>query len=393
MKINKINLLSFLLMFFNIFLAFPFLVISILKKKESIFLISLFLGVMGFYFVPANDGYDIARYYRTFFDEIYRRTFFENQGGVVVENLVNVLVYLKLPPNLLPFISAFITYYFLLKTFQNYINKNNTSSFNYIFLFFMSYISIPIIGYTGIRSWMATSIFIFSILNQKNNYLRHFLIVVSVCIHTSMLIPGLIFYFSLFFEKEIKYNKILILFSIFLGIVLTPNNFINLIVEINKLDIIYISPSYILGKWGIGFIETRNTLISKLINSILLNLRFIIIFYFNVFLDKNTLKVDYKKRNFIILFSCCCFTLYRYFIFWERYTNILILIIFFISSSNYYKNNNIKYKIFNIFIMLYFILNLLYDLKKYYMCFFISYNNILKLSLTNMILKILDNYF
>ena len=75
MKINKVNIVSFSMMFINVFLSLPILIISIYKKKESIFLISLFLAVLGFFFVPANESYDIARYYQTFIDEIYRKSF------------------------------------------------------------------------------------------------------------------------------------------------------------------------------------------------------------------------------------------------------------------------------------------------------------------------------
>lgn len=393
MKINKVNAVSFSTMFINAFLSLPILIINIYKKKESIFLISLFLAVLGFFFVPENEKYDIARYYQTFVDEIYRKSFFENQGGVIAEYLVNILVYLKLPPNFLPFISAFGSYYFLLKTFELSIDKHTISNLNYLILFFISYISIPIIGYTGIRSLFAAAIFIFGVLKEKNKYMRLIYLIFSIFIHTSMLIPVTIFYFCiLFLKKKIKYSRGLIFVSIFLGILLTPNNFIYLIDNINKLNIIYIYPNYILGKWGMGFMETKPTLISKLINYTLLYLRFVIVFYFNIFMCEKNKKNNFAKENFILLFSCFCFILYRYFIFWERYTNILIFIMYFVSISKCIKKQKIKYNLFGIIITTYFILNLIYDLKRYYICFYISYSNPFKISIFNMIIETLKNY-
>lgn len=394
MKINKVNIVSFSMMFINVFLSLPILIISIYKKKESIFLISLFLAVLGFFFVPANESYDIARYYQTFIDEIYRKSFFESQGGIIAEYLVNILVYLKLPPNFLPFISAFVSYYFLLKTFELSVNKKKISNLNYTILFLLSYISIPIIGYTGIRSLSATAIFIFAVLKEKNKYMRLIYLIFSIFIHTSMLIPVTIFYFCvLFLKKRVKYSKSLTFIFIFLGILLTPNNFLYLIDNINKLNIIYIYPNYILGKWGMSFMEAKPTLISKLTNYTLLFLRFVIVFYFNIFIYEKNKKNNFVKENFILLFSCFCFTLYRYFIFWERYTNILILMIYFISISKCIKKLRIKYNLFGIVIIIYFTLNLIYDLKRYYMCFYVSYSNLFKISIFNMIIEILKNYF
>ena len=392
MRINKINILSFALMFVNVFLSLPILILNIYRKKESIFLISLFLATLGFFFIPADEKYDIARYYQTFIDETYRKSFFETQGGIIVEYLVNILVYLKLPPNFLPFISAFTSYYFLLNTFQKSINKNKISNLNYLILFFISYISIPIIGYTGIRSLPATALFIFAIMKEKNKYIKLVYLIFSIFIHTSMLIPVSIFYFCvLFFKKEIKYNKSLIFISVLIGILLTPNNILNIINNINELNIIYISPNYILGKWGMDYMKSRNTFISKTINYILLNLRLLIILYFNLFLYEK--KKKQVNKNFILLFSCFCLVLYRYFIFWERYTNILILIMYFMSISNCIKKLKIKYNLFGIIIVIYFILNLIYDLKRYYMCFYISYSNSFKISIFNIIIEILKNYF
>lgn len=258
----------------------------------------------------------------------------------------------------------------------------------------MSYISIPIIGYTGIRSLSATAIFIFAVLKEKNKYMRLIYLIFSIFIHTSMLIPVTIFYFCvLFLKKRVKYSKSLTFIFIFLGILLTPNNFLYLIDNINKLNIIYIYPNYILGKWGMSFMEAKPTLISKLTNYTLLFLRFVIVFYFNIFIYEKNKKNNFVKENFILLFSCFCFTLYRYFIFWERYTNILILMIYFISISKCIKKLRIKYNLFGIVIIIYFTLNLIYDLKRYYMCFYVSYSNLFKISIFNMIIEILKNYF
>ena len=388
---NKLNIIIISLMFGNIFLSLPVSLYSIYKKKESIFTISLFLAILGFYFIPETNDYDIARYFLIFEDEICRQEFFTSDGGIILKYVIKFLIYLKLPKNMLPFISAFVSYYFLLKVFEKSIDKKNVSNLTYFSLFIISYISIPIIGYTGMRFLPATAIFIFAIIVEKNKYIRLVYMIFSILIHTSILVPVLIFYFCKFFlKKRIRFNKILILTSIFLGAFLEPYKLLNLFNEINKFNIIYISPNYILGKWGMGFIESRITLISKLVNYILLYLRFIIIFLFNIFFYNNKNNKNFIKKNFILLFSCFCFMLYRYFTFWERYTNILIFIIYF---TIILKNiRSIKYNLFKFMIIIYFFLNLIYDLRKYYICFYISYNNILKISIIDMLIEIIKNY-
>ena len=391
MKINKINILAFALMFINAFLSLPVLILNIYKKKESICLISLFLAILGFFFISSDNTYDIARYYLTFTDEVYRKSFFEKQGGVIAEYLVNILLYLKLPPNLLPFISAFISYYFLLKTFKISINERKKEKIIYLFLFFLTYISIPIIGYTGIRFIPAISIFIFGVFCKKK-YNKIFFPILSVFIHTSMLIPVLIFYFcEMFLRNNIKIFKVLIVFSLLMGILISPNTLVYFINKFNELNIIYVNPNYIVGYWGMEYIKSRNTLASKIVYYLLFMLEFLIIIFFNIFIYK---KVKKRNKNLILFLSCFSLILYRYSTFWGRYTMILILLIFFITLEEFFKKQKNKYNILMFLISFYFIINLLYDIKKYWLSLYISYYyKFFTVSFLNLILKILENYF
>ena len=141
-----------------------------------------------------------------------------------------------------------------------------------------------------------------------------------------------------------------------------------------------------------GFIETKPTLISKLINYTLLYLRFVIVFYFNIFMCEKNKKNNFAKENFILLFSVFVLFYIGILFFGERYTNILIFIMYFVSISKCIKKQKIKYNLFGIIITTYFILNLIYDLKRYYICFYISYSNPFKISIFNMIIETLKNY-
>lgn len=55
MKLNKNNLIIVILIFLNNFLGLPVILFNIYKKKESVFLIALFMGILGYYFIPSND--------------------------------------------------------------------------------------------------------------------------------------------------------------------------------------------------------------------------------------------------------------------------------------------------------------------------------------------------
>lgn len=49
MRINKINFIIFISLFINNLVAFPLIIINILKKRESILLIALFISIFAFF--------------------------------------------------------------------------------------------------------------------------------------------------------------------------------------------------------------------------------------------------------------------------------------------------------------------------------------------------------
>ena len=394
MKINKINIFSFVLMFINIFLSLPILILNIYRKKESIFLISLFLAILGFYFIPATEGYDIANYYKIFDNQSLQENMSNYHNDFYAEYLIKFLIYMNLPKNFLAFTSAFISYYFLLKSYTIVINKNNISKISYIFLFFFTYISIPIIGYTGVRFLPATAIFTFAVLNKKK-WIRLFFPIVSILIHSSFLLCTFLFYFCIFFcRKKRRLYIFFIIFSFILGILLNEKVILEIIRKINELDVIYISPgTYISGKWGAGFIESRGSYISKVTNYIFWGLKILLLVYSNILFYR--IKFNQKNfvlNNFILSLSCFCLIFYRYFTIFDRFSNVIIVIIYFIFIPKYLIKKY-KYNILGSLFFIYFFLSLLYDLKRYYLCFYISYSNLIKISIFNILVKVLENYF
>lgn len=395
-KINKINIFSFVLMLVNAFLALPILLLNIYKKKESLLLISLFLAMLGFFFVPATENYDIARYYQMFENEVLRKSAFNYQNDFYAEYLIKFLIYFNLPKNFLAFTSAFISYYFLLKCYVITLDKDkkNVTNFSYMFLFSFTYISIPIIGYTGIRFLPALAIFAFGVLSKKR-WTQLLFPIIAILIHSSFVLCTFLFYFCIFFcRKKIKVYIFFIVFSFILGILLNEKVILEVIKEVNRLNIIYISPNnYILGEWGTKFIESRISTTSKIINYIFLGLRVFILIYLNISFYKIKFnKKNFILNNFILALSCFCLIFYRYFTIFERFSNVVIMVGYFIFISKYLIKKKYKYNILGSIFFIYFFLNMLYDLRRYYLCFYLSYNNLFKISIFNILVKIIENY-
>lgn len=395
MKIKKSNIFIFMVMIINTFFSLPLILYNVYRKKRMTFLVALFFGVLGFYFMPESDGFDIARYFRTVVDSEYRTIFFRGQKDFFALALVKLLVFFKLPSNYLPAIVGFIVYYFLFKTYRKVIDINNISKYKYFLFFCVTYVSIPLIAYTGIRSVTGLVIFVYSIFNEKK-YVKILGSILVIFIHTSMIVPSVIYLFCLFiFNFEFKYYKQLTIAAMLLGIILTPEFLRNLAIEINKFNIIYISPNYFIGKWGNNYLESIGSFKAMMMNSFFIKFRLVLLLYYNLFIYKKIKQSEnaYTLNNFLLFFSCFCIVIYRYFVFWERYSNIVILGAYFFSiKCKIISSRNLKEKVLLSLIVLYFFLSALYDIRKYYISFYLSYGNIFKISFFNVILNTINNY-
>ena len=164
MKINKNSIITFVFSSINIFLAIPFAVfnIHIQKNKKSYLLLSILIAGVAWYFIPSTEDYDIARYYRSFSNEKLFLATIDYQRDFYTEYFIKFLKKFDLNPKFLAFTSAFITYYFAFKCLIK-IKQDK------LIVYYLGYvfISIPIIGYTGIRFVPAISILVYGLIRKK----------------------------------------------------------------------------------------------------------------------------------------------------------------------------------------------------------------------------------
>ncbi|WP_442902214.1 EpsG family protein, partial [Fusobacterium sp.] len=326
---NKIiiNMVIFISLLINNFLAIPIYIFSILKKRESPFLIGIFFGVLGYYFRPYNDEYDIARYYSFFSDINLREWTFLYQKDIYAEYMVKFLLKYNLPKYFLGFSSAFLVYYFFFSSLRVILSKTEKDK-RYFWYYFVFFITIPIIGYTGIRFYPAVAVFIYSlVLSIQKNKKYIFFMIVAISIHSSILLGVLIFFLNKFILKKIKYDffKVLFVCSIIISFLLTSNNLKKIVEMINNLGIVYISQEYIFGKWGINYLSDFS-LFSKIKNIIFLYYKLLIIIIY-IFLSEEKNEI---KKYIILLGSICCI-FFKFQTLFDRYFYITLFLILIVS--------------------------------------------------------------
>lgn len=333
-------------------------------------------------------NYDIARYYLMFSDKTLRKNTFIYQKDIYAEILMNFLIKYDLSKNLLSFSSAFISYYFLMKSLFIVMKQKNIKNKKY-FIF----LSIPIIEYTGIRFLPAVSIFVYSIiLKYKKNKKAYIVFMISsIFFHSSMILLILLFLINEIIGQKIniKIYKLFFLISLFLGIILNADILDNIIKLINKLGYIYFSPAYTTGNWEVGYLK-RLKLLEGLYyyrQMILLNLKKIVIVAYFLLIKKNNKQID----KYFCMLGILCMSISLFQTPFERYFRVFffLIIIFNVSNkllSKKYKENNIFYLI----VFSYSILILLFDIKDHYYSLFISYSNIIKISLINMLYQVFN---
>lgn len=389
MKIKKINVIIFITMFINVFLAFPLILISIFKKKESPFLIGLFFGVLGFYFEFKNGTGDLGRYYSMFeFSKESREILWNYQKDFYAQFMIESLIKFKLPKNLLAASSAFITYYFLYKSINVFFLKikNNYNGKKRLTIYIFLFILISIVGYTGIRFYPALTVMLYAIILKFKVKDRKYILlsILAIMIHSSMLLPTMLLFldkFYIFCIKNFRKFKIVILLFFLLGTIFDSKNFIYIINFINSLEIIYIHPNYILGIWGERYIE-KFIGISRVIRIyiILSYNKLISLFYIIVVFGKD------KLEQYIALLTLFYFFTQNFFSISERYYSLILIGYYFIiiEKSLYRK----YHMIFFLLIIFNRILITILELKDYLPSFIESYSQLYKISLFNIFIQI-----
>lgn len=386
---TKSNFLIFILMIFNNFLALPFLIRKIYMKKESVFLLALFFAVLGFYFRPFNNMYDIYRYYELFNISKNLEIFLKFSKDKYAEYLIMIIKYFGLPKYFMGFTSAFIVYYFLFTSFfKNLIIKNEKK---YFIAFIIFITSIPILGYTGIRFFPATAIFTYGMVLYINKEKRYILfLIIPIFIHFSLMIPLLFFIiYRLFISKvSISLLKKIAIISFVCGLILNQKIFLEIANSINELygkEII--GTGYIAGKWGDQYLTSFNV-VGVIVNAIIINLRKIILLCYIFILEEKE-----KINKFILIMISFIFLIQHFFIPSERYFFAVyyFILIFNINKLKLSKKNR-KLNIFWVIIILYNFIVLFLDIKGHYLSFILSYSNIFKISILNIFMIYLNTY-
>lgn len=389
------NFFYLLIIFFNNFLAIPFLIVDILKKRNVAINFGVLFFVFGYFYRPLNEKTDLFRYYELFNqNKVIREALFNYQKDIYAEYMINFLIKNNLPKYFLAAISAFITYYFLFKTLELIITRIKLKGVYRVICYIITYLSFSIIGYTGIRFYPAMSLMAYSIIAtyklRKKVYIL--LALLATMIHSSMVVPLVLLVLielKFLYRVNIKIMKLFILISSVLGKLISVRLLSEIATIINQnINLIKISESYISGRWGIEFISHYN-IIGKIVKYYFPFWTFIIIFLlYGIFLlEKN--KIDYFIA-YIIMF---CFMLQNFQTIFFRYSRLTILLI--ITLTIYKIFNGKKYKMIGNIIVLIFllwgVLNLMIDLKDYHLDIYYSYIKVFKISLFGIFKDVLFN--
>lgn len=384
MKVSKKEIFNYYLMFINIFLG-VFLIIDKLKKQKILyFQIAIFFGVLGFYFRPYLEDYDIAGYYRVF-DEIQLLSQYKNyQKDIYATSLISIIYNLNLPRYFLGLISAFIVYYFYYKSLAIIMLQKKT---NYIRNAVLLYLSIPIIGFTGIRFLPAAAICTYGIINieiLKKNKKGFFLMIISTFFHSSMYLSCIVMLFKYIIKIDIKILKRLpiICFAISIFIKYNPQIIIQLIDILNKSNLINIKTStYITGNWGLKYIE--------MFTGIAKYYRVYLVWILQLILLVLSTKIHNNK--FILIFANICIFFLPFQTLFERYFLLISILSLLLSFKKIKRDvwTKVYYKVSFGYGMLIF-LREVYDHR---FSLVLSYQNLIKLSLFNIFQEIINKIF
>lgn len=331
----KIRLIYF---FINLFLMginfiysiFFLIYLSIKKRYAIICWCFLFGSFAAFSSINQNYNLDIVSYYQKYeyiknlnwnqYQEIFKVI---NGRELYIYILLILLKAFSLPKEAIPFISNFLTYFFLLKTWI--ISHKNIKKDN-LFYFLFSFFLIPWNSFLGVRFYLGATVLIYTLvyyyINKK--ILKKYLIL-SFLIHYSLLFPIIIFLlYKLNFKIYkliIKNKKMMFFICYIIGNLNLSEKFYFILSRIG-IDKILLE-TYLNGKFGIQFMDELSFL--HYIFNIFEKNMFILIFFTFIFFNR------IKINGFITIYILINMILQQYRTIFERNSLIIISLIFFIN--------------------------------------------------------------
>lgn len=344
-----------LIMGINIFMSIPFLIGMILKKKKVAILIALFFGSFAYFSViPKNSTHDLKSYYILFETlNFYANEEFLNKQ-LYVKILFTFLNKLSLPKEMIPFITNFITYYLLVKIYENN-SKLIIKSRDYFVFFCLFLFIMPFFGYLGVRYYTAIVVYIYGFLKPRKKKYKFFIMLISIFIHYTMVIPLIIYLFTKIIKTDLvgKKLRIILIIVFILGYLGIDRILIDVIEKLNLNSTSTMIKAYILGKWGNSYFQQFHG-IRLYVYLLERSLRIIYMFLLCYLLSyKKYRKFDWLEKNVIFL-SIFCILIQNYRTLFDRFC-IYTLILSFIMIINNANIMNTKWlrKIvfFSIFIL------------------------------------------
>ena len=134
MKINKYFLITGFFLFFNNFLCFFSILYDIYKKKWSPIILSMFMGILAYYFIPFINS-DLYRYYQLFDNSFQRDIIFRQQKDYFAKTLILFIISNDISRNFLAFFTSIFCYYFFFKSLHKIIQSRKINSRKYYFYF------------------------------------------------------------------------------------------------------------------------------------------------------------------------------------------------------------------------------------------------------------------
>ena len=394
MKIRKLNLLMYITSFINVYITLILFLYKLLKKKISPIVGAIILSVNAYYFIPF-EGSDLYRYYHMFeYDNKALEVIFKQQNDIYLEYLVYIIKKIGISYNIIAFISCYIIYYYFFKSFHLVMKNKKIQQKKYLLIFITYFLLIPVTSYHGLRFYPAIAIFTYGIIYQyynKNTIKSLLYILLSVMIHSSLILPVIIYLLVkyIFKEKDILNLNIFLYLMLGFGFFLSSGLLVNIIEKMsfipwNIKKYIY---EYISGAFGDNILNSKS-FIAKIGFYIFYYLRIMIVIVIIKIISKRSTSVyNFLKIMLIIIGSLVNFSVLN-----ERYLYSIVYIQFLL-STNEYINGRVKPRDYNILLLL---LNLnsvvlfLMFIRTQHFNIIQSYLNILKYNLTSLLFDLLS---
>lgn len=366
------------------------IIINALKKsKYMAFFIGIFAFIIGYFFIPSNNSYDIYGHYRNFealssesIKLLYSKDYY----------LRYLFLFLKkwnIAPNFAGAISCFLLYYFLTKSFMILKKYEKLNAANIVFWLAVIILSIPLISFSGLRYYTALIFYIFGVIKliYERKKIGVLFLMISPLIHFGVgILTVITLIYLLILEKiSIRSLKILVFICFIIGNLNLIEILKNIIEIINSFGIVYFNTySYIDGKWGMNY-GTDQNIIGRLVDGIRFNLRKIIMLYYSFI--KIKINSEKLKRLILVLISYT-FLVQKFIVPYGRvWAGVFILIILSLVNNIEIKKMKLKEKVGIILILLNITIIQFLDIKSHYLSYFISYGNVINLSIFNIIFQ------